>query len=443
MTALTTTTPHGKETTMQRVQQDAQEAEQHARPFLNFKQKVTNDWAPQLASMLAYTFLTSIFPLMLVILAVGGFVLGAISPSSTQQLYDTIQHALPSGIGSEVVSGALKNLNRSAGLVLIIGVVGALFSGSRLFIAIENASGIIFRLRGRDGLHQNVMAIGMTLLYVLLVPLIFVASVIPDKLLSLVGWQTHVGFGGLVAEALGIVVSVIVAFVLFIAIYVVVPNRPVTWKEAWRGALFTAVLLVLYELLFPLYTTYLLKPGNYGSLAGFALVILAFFYYLALILLLGMEINSWLSGQRQTAGDLAAIVHEVQAHDSTRGAAGPTAGTIQEDQQNHKGAAVMRTAQSAIEHERRDHHADVKPPKFAEANKQEAQAGNGKGGLSAPTPSPADRTKSQAVQHPSLRGDAQRLLLAALVVGTGKVASVTFSRLRQRNAAKTNAPPNK
>jgi hypothetical protein len=96
-------------------------------------------------------------------------------------------------------------------------------------------------------------------------------------------------------------------------------------------------------------------------------VILVFFYYFAFILLLGAEVNSWASGQRQTASDLASIIHEVQAHNTTRGAAGPTAGSPTEDIQNHEGAEAMETDKRAIEHERRDHHDDVRPPKYEEA----------------------------------------------------------------------------
>ena len=71
---------------------------------------------------------------------------------------------------------------------------------------------------------------------------------------------------------------------------------------------------MLYELLFPLYTTFILNPANYGTVAAFAVVILVFFYYLAFILLLGAEINSWVAGQRETASDVPGILHAVQAH---------------------------------------------------------------------------------------------------------------------------------
>jgi len=135
----------------------------------------------------------------------------------------------------------------------------------------------------------------------------------------------------------------------------------VHFYEVWKGTLIAAVLLVLYELVFPIYQSIALKSNSYGSVAGFAIVILVFFYYLAVILLLGAEINSWASGQRETAGDIAAIVHEVQAHNTTLGAAGPTAGMPQEDKQHHKGARAMATPERARRHEHGDHHSDVHP----------------------------------------------------------------------------------
>jgi YihY family inner membrane protein len=279
-----------------------------------FWKKVTNDWIMQLAGMLAYNFLTSLFPLLLVILAAAGFVIGTISPGSQAQLQHALVAALPAGIGAQVVQGALNNLNRSAGLILIIGILGAIFSGSRLFIAIENCTSIIFRLRGRNPIPQNIMAIGMTLLYVVLVPLIFTVSALPLAILNQLGLHLP----GVLSEALGLVVGLLAVIIFFSAIYIIVPNRPVVLKEVWKGSLVAGILFVLYELFFPLYTSVFLRPNNYGSLAGFALVILVFFYYLAFILLLGMEVNSWAQGQRETASDVQAIMHEVQAHSSIR-----------------------------------------------------------------------------------------------------------------------------
>lgn len=474
---------------IQHVEHTAEHVEQHARPFLNFWMKVGNDWVHILSNALAFTLLTSIFPLLLVILAIAGFVLGAISPGAMAQLQAGIAHGLPSGFGQTIVSGVLQHLNKSAGLILILGIVGAFWTSSRLFIAIEYCTSVIFRLRRRDGLPQNMMALGMTLLYIVLVPLIFAASALTGLLLRLIGLPTGSGIGAFLGTVLGLGVGYIAAVVLFGAIYIVVPNRPVKPGEVWRGALVAGALLVLYAILFPIYTTFLLKPGNYGSVAGFALVILAFFYYLAFILLLGMEINSWASGQRQTASDISGIMHEVQAHNTTRGAAGPTAGSPLEDEQNHEGANAMSMDARAITHERNDHRRDHKPPKYAEADKQDASAvppqgpnapqkvrqradagqsaqpGRSCQGASsgirripaadpsrsqavatgsrgaAPVmqtasgwsqPGPATRTPSQPAKR--IQSDVQRVLLAAALVGGGKLASSLFHRLRHKKA---------
>jgi membrane protein len=388
--------------------QKVEAAEKRFQPLLDFWAKVSNDWNFQLASMLSYSFLTSLFPLLLVIVAIAGLVIGAVSHDSLLAFENSVSKALPAGIGPQFINAVVKDLNKNAGPILIIGVLTALFGGSRLFIAIENCAGIIFRLRGRAPLQQNLTAVGMTLLYVILVPIIIGADALPGVLFGALGFSTHQGFSGFLVQLLGIVTGFIAAVILFGAIYIIVPNRPVHLKEVWKGVLAAGALLVLYELLFPLYTSTLLKPGNYGALAGFAIVILVFFYYLSFILLLGMEINSWASGQRQTAGDIQSIIHEVQAHNSTRGAAGPTAGTKTEDIEHHKGAQAMRDGQTAIKHERTDHHYDMQPPKYAEANKQDATSG--KNSATSPDQQPTTSTRSN--------GDRPQSAMPARLPGT-------------------------
>lgn len=335
------------------------------KPLADFWAKVNNDGVFNLSGLLAYNLLVSIFPILLVLLAVAGFVLNALSPATYHALQRAMDSALPHG--ATLLAGVTENLARSAGIVLILGLLTSLFGGSRLFITIEYCFGIVFRLRGRAFLQQNLMAIGMLLLYVVLVPFVALASILPPIIVHVVFPGGNTGFAGFLIQVGGIGAGVVAAIALFGAIYVVVPNRRVRWREVWRGTLVGAALFVIYEILFPVYEAHFLKPNNLGSTAGFALVILVFFYYMAFILLLGAEVNSWASGQRQTAGDLPAVLHEVQAHNTTRGAAGPTAGSQREDMRSGAGKAAMDAPARAVEHEREEHHTDVRPPKYAEA----------------------------------------------------------------------------
>ena len=359
--------------------QKAQGLEKRAAPLMAFWTKLNNDWVFDFSAELAYTLLMSIFPILIAILGIGGLILGTVSSDAKQRLItgvaNGIANALPKtgtqSMGNAIVvavNNALNSYTQSAGVLFIFGLVVALFTGSRIFVTLEKQFGVIFRLRGRDPLRQNLMALGMMLLYVVLVPLVLLGSTIPTAIIAALGLDTRDPVLSIGVKLLGVLVGVVAAVVLFGAIYVVVPNRPVKLNEVWRGTLAAAGLLVLYELFFPFYQSNFLKPGHYGAFAGFAIVLLVFFYYFGFILLLGAEVNSWVVGQRQTAAPLEGILHEVQAHNTTRGAAGPTAGDAQEDMQSGKGAAAMRDTDSAIRHLREEHNVTMQPPKFMESS---------------------------------------------------------------------------
>lgn len=85
-------------------------------------------------------------------------------------------------------------------------------------------------------------------------------------------------------------------------------------RQVIPGTLLATALLVPYISLFPLYVNRFLRPDNYGSFAGFAVVILIFLYYLGFILLLGAELNSWIAGRRLVGGDLAAVLQTARLH---------------------------------------------------------------------------------------------------------------------------------
>jgi len=332
--------------------------------------KINNDWIFNLSGLLAYSLLFAVFPLLILVLAITGFVLRNIAPGTETLVTDNIVRALPAGIGSVIVEVVSARLKASAGWLLVVGVVTALFAGSRLFITLENCFGVVFRLRGRDPLRQNRMALLVLLLYLVLLPLFLITFLLPAGVERLFDPSGRDVVGTSVVTLVGFVLAFVAATLLFALMYAFIPYRRRAWRRLrpnWRGAIFAALLLLLYELLFPLYANLVLNPANYGTVAVFAVVILAFFYYVAFIVLLGAEINSWAAGQRETASDLPGILHAVQAHGSARGAAGPTAGEPQEEMQRHNGAATAPVA-AAIKQEQQVHRADAQPPKSAVAD---------------------------------------------------------------------------
>src|SRR5260221_12369964 len=131
------------------------------------------------AAALAYNLQMAIIPIAIATLAILGLVIGTLNAQTYNQLENQIFQAIP-GITSahSVLDAALLQLRKSAGLLGSIAIVFAIFNGSRLFILMESCFDIIYRLRQRDPLRQNLMAIGMILLIIVQIPLIGLATTV-------------------------------------------------------------------------------------------------------------------------------------------------------------------------------------------------------------------------------------------------------------------------
>lgn len=109
---------------------------------------------------------------------------------------------------------------------------------------------------------------------------------------------------------LGILVSLCLSWILFEAIYIVVPNQRISFRKSWLGAVVAAVFLQIYLALFPFYITHFLK--SYVGTTGLVVILLFFFYYFAVILLLGAEINAFFAEQiRVTPDNVAGMIHQL------------------------------------------------------------------------------------------------------------------------------------
>lgn len=278
-----------------------------------FFQKFGNDWSMNLAGMLAYNLLTTIFPLFLGIIGIAGLLLGSFGVR--ERVINYLNNLLPEAARSQVnLPELVSNINQGSGIVAIIGLIGLIWGGSNLFVSMEAAMNVIFRSHSRPFLKQRLVAVGMVLLFTVLVVVFVVASSLP-------GWAGSLAQGldipglGIVLGLLGPLIAVLSVFVLFLAIYAIVPNMKIGLHHAWRGALIAALLVTVVTLGFPLYTSLVVKPDRYGSFVGFAILIVLWFWLFSVILLLGAQINSYFGlGQRAAPGDLPMVLHMVQVH---------------------------------------------------------------------------------------------------------------------------------
>src|SRR2546421_7311914 len=277
------------------------------KPLQALLRKFSNDWSMNLSAALAYNILLATFPMLVALLAILGLLLGSFSRDASALVLQALSSVLPKEINAaSIVRGVEQNLTRSSGLLSLIAVLSAIFGGSRLFVLLETCFCIIYRVRPRTFLHQNLMAIGMLLVFIILVPIMVFAGSVPTLAFSLLQ-NSPLGRSPLLASAAGFLGGLIASFILFEFIYVVVPNQHIRLRHGWLGAIVAAVAMQIYLLLFPLYASHFLI-GVAGAM-GLTAILIVFFYYFAVILLLGAEINAFFAeGVRPIPNDLATFV---------------------------------------------------------------------------------------------------------------------------------------
>ena len=277
----------------------------------DFTKKIQNDWVVHLAQALAFSLLTALVPIAVLLLGIFGVFLGSLSKSASTQLTNHLTQALKGSplSSGDIVRSALDRLHSASGLLIFVAIVVAIIFGSRLFALLEMCFDVIYRLQPRSFMQKNLIAIGMLILFMILIPFLVLASTVPGLVLSILQ-NTAIGDNNTVTNIFGVVTSLIVSFLLFEIFYVFIPNRTENVQSvmhrfgtSWKGAAVAAVVLQLMLLFFPLYTRYFTK--GYVGQVGLVLAVVAFFYLFALIILLGAEVNAFYEeGVRPAANNL-------------------------------------------------------------------------------------------------------------------------------------------
>ena len=284
-----------------------QAVEKAVKPVQALLRKFSNDWSMNLSAALAYNILLATFPVLVVLLAILGLLLSSFGRDASALVLQALSSVLPKEINAaSIVRGVEQNLARSSGVLSLIAVLSAIFGGSRLFVLLETFFCIIYRVRPRTFLRQNLMAIAMLLVFIILVPIMVLAGSVPTLAFSLLQ-NSPLGRVPLLTSAVGVLGGLIASFILFEFIYVVVPNQHIRLRHGWLGAVVAAVAVQIYLLLFPLYSSHFLV--GVSGVMGLTAILIVFFYYFAVILLLGAEINAYFAeGVRPIPNDLATFV---------------------------------------------------------------------------------------------------------------------------------------
>lgn len=270
--------------------------------------KMNEDNAFTWAAVLAWNFLLSLFPLVLVVAAVLGLALGFLGVGS-DQVYRTVASLIPDSKAQKDTFNALNNFHQKGGIFFLIGFAGLVWSGTGLFRAMEQAFAVIYHTRQRPMLRGILMSVGMVVLLTVFGGLMLVSTTLLG-LLNQLPYLPSLLANGTLDFAVQVVVGGLSGFVLYLAIYHVVPNQKMGWGSIWVGAALAGTLFECLSLAFPLYLRLTGAGSGYGRTFGLLFLLMLYFYYIGVVTMVGVEVNSLLRpirvDQPQTMGVAAA-----------------------------------------------------------------------------------------------------------------------------------------
>jgi membrane protein len=271
------------------------------RTVREFKEDNLTDWA----AALTYYGVLAIFPALIVLVSV----LGLVGESATQPLIDNLGTVAP-GPAKEIFTSAIENLQGdqgAAGVLFVVGLLGALWSASGYVAAFMRASNAIYDMEeGRPVWKTLPVRVGLTLVLLLLLALSTIAVVLTGGLAEKVG--DLIGLGDTAVTVWNLakwpVLLVVVSF-MFALLYWAAPNvKQPGFRWVSPGGILAVVGWLIASAAFAFYV------GNFGSYnktygaLGGVVVFLVWLWISNIVILLGAEFNAELERGRAIEGGM-------------------------------------------------------------------------------------------------------------------------------------------
>jgi membrane protein len=262
------------------------------RALKTFYVKAYEDNLTGLSGMVAYNLLLSLFPLALLALFIASQVLK--SGQLEDSVFQDLQRLFPTA-AEGTITGALNRVKESSTSIGVIALITSIWFGSSFWGSLDTAFCRIYHMECRSWLRQKRFAIGM-----LVVVLAFMAAtvLVPTAQSILISGASGLPFGlnhvkGLI-YAITLAFGLLVLFGVLCVIYWAVPNqRRMPWRGVWPGAALATIAIGVVDYGFPLYLTNVSTIGQQlGSTLVFIVIVLLWFYALAIILLGGGIVNA-------------------------------------------------------------------------------------------------------------------------------------------------------
>lgn len=253
----------------------------------------------KLSASLSYYTLFSMAPMLLIVIAISGVLFG--KEASEGHLYLQFE-GMMGKVGALQLQELIRNVQISGDTpwVSFVGVITFILGVTGVFIEIQDSINGIWSIRAKPKRSWVRFLLTRLLSFSMVVGIGFLlmVSLVLSALISMMDhWLgIHLISFAWLAYIISNVITIGTVLLLFAVIFKVLPDAELHWRDALKGAFFTAILFLIGKYLINAYLSQSSTVSAYGA-AGAVVLIILWIYYSAIILYLGAEFTKVYANQ--------------------------------------------------------------------------------------------------------------------------------------------------
>jgi membrane protein len=248
-----------------------------------------DDEALSRGGAIAFYAITSLAPVLLIVIAIAGMVFGR---DAAQDAISGQFSALMGKQAADVLQSVIASASTKSSSIVatIVGIAMLMATASGVFGEMQAALNTIWKTRSRETTLSRLIRARVTSLGLVaaLGFLLVVSLVVSAGLTAFANYLDRLPVGAMILSGVNFAASWLLFALLFGAIYKVLPDRTLQWKDVIVGALMTSLLFNIGKALIGWYIGSSAVASSYGA-AGGLIVLLLWVYYSAQIFLFGAE----------------------------------------------------------------------------------------------------------------------------------------------------------
>jgi membrane protein len=258
-------------------------------------QSFIDDNALSRGAAIAFYAVTAIAPVLFIATTIAALGLG--QTATSRELHHQLTRIM-SADSADLVQLAILHVRQSTHTLVgsLIGLITLVVTASGFVTEIEDALNVIWKApRHESYFYQLLRGRVMSMILVIGLGFLLLFSMLIATAVRLIGHMLAGDVSGLVIGAANIGFSYLIVALMFAAIYKLLPNTKLLWRDVLLGSFGTAFLFEAGQTLIGYYLANLITANIYGA-AGGIIVLLIWVYYSAQIFLLGAEFTKvWAS----------------------------------------------------------------------------------------------------------------------------------------------------